>query len=372
MGEKMIGRKPLAPAPLTPSPGTPGEGWGEGSVSIASISHSPKNPHPAVCRITGRGKFVAILLFVLSCAPLFAQTKPTTAPTVQEYSRSEVIYGRKDGMALTMDVIAPKSKHNGAGVIVVVSGGWFSSHDVIAPPFIETFGGELLRRGYTVFAVVHGSQPRYTILEILPDISRSVRFMRAHARDYEIDPKRIGICGGSAGGHLSLMQATSPIAVNPKSTDPVERETATVAAAAAFFPPTDFLNYGKQGENALGRGMLAPFKAAFDFREIDPKTKAFVQITDETRLEEIGRAISPIYHVSSTSAPTLLLHGDADTIVPIQQSQIFLAKMQEAKVPCKMIPKPGAGHGWANIQGDMSAVADWFDEYLKPPATTRP
>jgi len=363
----MISQGPQARVLLTPSPGTPGEGWGEGSSAARGGLRSRQKPHPTLSRITGRGKIIPILLILaLSCAHLLAQTKPATAPSVPEYSRSEAIYGRKDGTALTMDVIAPKAKHNGAGVIIVVSGGWFSSHDAITPPFIETFGGELLRRGYTVFAVVHGSQPRYAINEILPDISRSVRFIRAHAPEYEVDPKRIAICGGSAGGHLSLMQATSPIAANPKSPDPVERESASVEAAAAFFPPTDFLNYGKEGENALGRGALAPFKAAFDFREIDPKTKAFVQITDEKRMEDIGRAISPVYHVSTSSAPTLLIHGEADTLVPIQQSQIFLAKMQEAKIPCKLIPKPAAGHGWANMQGDMSAVGDWFDEHLRP------
>jgi acetyl esterase/lipase len=164
----------------------------------------------------------------------------------------------------------------------------------------------------------------------------------------------------------------SPIAPNVKSPDPIDREDASIAAAAAFFPPTDFLNYGKPGENAMGRGVLAPFKAAFHFRELDPKTHDFVTITDEERLEEIGKQISPVYHVSSSSAPTLIFHGDADPLVPIQQSQIFLAKMRAANIPCKLITKPGAGHGWVNLQDDMPAVADWFDEYLKTGPTTRP
>ena len=219
---------------------------------------------------------------------------------------------------------------------------------MITPQFIEFFGGEILRRGYTVFAVVHGTQPRYTINEILPDISRSVRFIRSHARDYEIDAKRIGICGASAGGHLLLMQAVSPIPPNAKSPDPVEREDASVEAAAAFFPPSDFLNYGKEGENAMGRGVLAPFKAAFDFRQLDAKTHAFVLITDEKRLDAIGHEISPIYHVAASSAPTLIFHGDADLLVPIRQSQTFLEQMQAAKRPCRLITKPAAGHGWAN------------------------
>src|SRR5439155_21938830 len=93
---------------------------------------------------------------------------------------------------------------------------------------------------------------------------------------------------------------------------------------------------------------------------------------DDKRLEEIGKQVSPIYHVSKSSAPTLIFHGDADPLVPIQQSQILLAKMQADNRPCKLITKPGAGHGWANIQDDMPAMADWFDVYLKQaPATTQ-
>jgi acetyl esterase/lipase len=310
------------------------------------------------------------VLLVVFCLPgsVFAQTTaPTTAPTTRalDYSRSEVIYGHKDGMALTMDIVAPNGARNGAGAIIVVSGGWYSSHAAISPALIQTFGSELLRRGYTLFLVVHGSQPRYTINEILPDISRSVRFIRAHAADYSIDADRLAICGGSAGGHLSLMQAVAPIPPDPKSADPVDRQSAHVAVAAAFFPPTDFLNYGKENQNAMGRGLLAPFKAAFDFRSLDPKTHAFVTITDEKRLLEIGREISPVYHVTASSAPTLLLHGDADPIVPIQQSQIFLAKMQAAGVRCQLITKPGGSHGWPNLQNDMSTVADFFDAAWK-------
>src|SRR5947208_2711399 len=97
------------------------------------------------------------------------------------YTRTEdVIYGRKDGMALTMDVFAPKENGNGAGVIFAVSGGWVSSHDSIQP-IVAT---EMLKRGYTVFAVVHGSQPKYTIPEILLDMHRAVRYIRYHAKDY--------------------------------------------------------------------------------------------------------------------------------------------------------------------------------------------
>src|SRR5271168_3141483 len=75
----------------------------------------------------------------------------------------DVVYGRKFGTALTMDVFTPKANANGAAVVWVVSGGWFSAHEGINAGFIAEF----LKRGYTVFAVVHGSQPRYTIPEVV-------------------------------------------------------------------------------------------------------------------------------------------------------------------------------------------------------------
>ena len=170
----------------------------------------------------------------------------------ENFKRTEdVIYGRKYGTALTMDVFTPKEQ-NGAAVVFVVSGGWYSSHDNISAGFINEF----LKRGYTVFTVVHGSQPKFTIPEILEDMNRSVRFIRSKANDYRISPDRIGISGASAGGHLSLMQGTAGTTGNASAKDPIDRESSRVQAVACFFPPTDFLNYGKPGEIAIGRGVL--------------------------------------------------------------------------------------------------------------------
>ena len=131
------------------------------------------------------------------------------------------------------------------------------------------------KRGYTVFAVVHGSQPRYTIPEVVADMNRAVRFIRYHAERLKIDPDRIGITGGSAGGHLSLMQGTAGNRGQPDAKDPIDRTSSRVQAVACFFPPTDFLNYGKPGENALGRGILKGFKAAVRFPRDGPQHEDF-------------------------------------------------------------------------------------------------
>ena len=99
---------------------------------------------------------------------------------------------------------------------------------------------ELLKRGYTVFAVVHGSQPRFTIPEILKDMNRAVRFIRYHAKDYHIDPDRIGMTGASAGGHLSLMQGTAGDTGDKLAKDPIDQTSSRVQAVGCFFPPPIF------------------------------------------------------------------------------------------------------------------------------------
>jgi acetyl esterase/lipase len=300
--------------------------------------------------------------FGFASQPLRAADEPAFTHT------ADVIYGRKFGMALTMEVFAPRENANGAAVIWVVSGGWFSAHEAASADLPFSPVKELIKRGYTVFAVVHGSQPRFTIPDALLDMHRAVRFIRAHASDYKIDPERIGITGGSAGGHLSLMQGTAGDQGDPKANDPINRVSSRVQAVACFFPPTDFLNYGKPGENALGRGILKNFPAPFAFQELDTKRGGagmFVPITDEEKILEIGRQISPVNHVTADDPPTLIIHGDKDVLVPIQQAELIVAKFKEVGVPVNLIVTKGAGHGWADIGKDIPSIADWFDEHLK-------
>src|SRR6266480_1762587 len=223
-----------------------------------------------------------------------------------EYTRTEdVIYGRKFGTALTMDVFRPKAGANGAAIVWVVSGGWFSSHEQIP----QKFGGG----GFTMFAVVHGSQPRYTIVDAVADLNRAVRFIRFHARDYGIDPDRIGITGGSAGGHLSLMQGMKPADPDEKNPDPVERTSARVQAVACLFPPTDFLNYGEPGKIAWTT-TLDWLPAPFDFEKTEPAVKGnpfsshFVKVSDDEQ-KAIAKEMSPLYWVTKDAPPTLIIHG---------------------------------------------------------------
>ena len=297
---------------------------------------------------------------ILALMVVVSATSVVTAQTPTFTRTEDVIYGRKHGVALTMDVFTPKEKANGAGVIFCVSGGWVSSHDSVN----AVYYAELLKRGYVVFAVVHGSQPKFTIPEVLEDMHRAVRYIRHNAAKYNVDPERLGISGASAGGHLSLMQGNAPKAGDPKAKDPVDRQPSKVCAIACFFPPTDFLNYGKEGVIALGRGPLTGFRPPFDFRERDAKTNSWEIITDEAKRTAIGKEISPVYHVCATSAPALIIHGDKDKLVPIQQAELVVAAYKKVGVPCELVTKVGGDHGWAGIDKDIAQFADWFDKYL--------
>lgn len=262
----------------------------------------------------------------------------------------DVVYQHKLGVALTMDVFQPE-KPNGIGILWMVSGGWVSNHDAINPDLAKPF----TERGMTVFQVVHGTQPRFTLPEIVQDIHRAVRFVRTNAARWGVDPNKLGIAGGSAGGHLSLMMGAYGGPGPQDAKDPVDRASSRVQAVACLFPPTDFLNYGKEGQPAMKIPMLRVFWPAFGVTEQTP----------EEELEKLGRSLSPIYGDLKNMPPTLIIHGDADTLVPIQQSQIFIAKLEEYKVPCKLEVRPGKGHGWAGIESEAKTLADWFERWLK-------
>jgi len=304
-----------------------------------------------------------LVFAVLLAGSFLAPLPPTHAADEPAFSRKEVIFGRKFGTALTMDVFTPKKEANGAGVIVVISGGWFSDHNTI-PSFIPPYILPLLDKGYTVFAVVHGSNPKYCIPEILDDLHRAIRFIRHNVKEYDITADRLGIIGGSAGGHLALMQGCAGKDANPKAVDRVDRESSRVQAVVSFYPATDFLNWGEKGKVMLGKGLRVSVQGAFDFQDYDFLTRTFRLITDMAKREEIGKKVSPITHVRKDNPPTLIIHGDTDALVPLQQSETMAAKLKEAGVPSQLYVMKGGKHDMILVKEHMPKAVEWFDKYL--------
>ena len=306
-----------------------------------------------------RRLLISVLLLLL-IHPAFSQPSESAIA-----SMNEVIYGRKNGMALTMNVLTPKAKSNKRGIILAISAGLQSNFDM-ALEWAATIAQPYLMKGYTVFEVCHGSAPKYNNIEIVSDLHRAVRFIRYNAAQYNIEPNKLGITGASSGGYLSLMMGTTGFEGDANAKDPIDRVPGNVQAVACFFPPTDFLNFGKPGLVSLGTGQLSDYRAAFEFSIWNKQERHFELITDQAKLLEIGRQISPIYQVTAQSAPTLIAHGDMDELIPLQQSQSYIQKLKELNIPCELMIKQGGAHKvWPDIMNYLGAFSDWFDKYLK-------
>lgn len=250
----------------------------------------------------------------------------------------DVVYGHKDGMALIYDVFQPGAQSNGAGILFMISGGWFS---VWAEPANRLAGFKsMLDAGYTVFAVHHGSAPRFKVPEAYQDVSRAVRHIKQNASSYGVDSERLGVTGGSAGGHLSLMLGLDADAGMADARDAIMRQGNSVAAVVAYFPPVDLRTM--TGPNERFPALEFPSEQAAD--------------------------ISPLLLVDPLDPPTLLIHGDADDLVNISHSINMAAELQKHGVTSDFITIAGGGHGFRGADAEQASAARlaWFNQHLLP------
>jgi len=295
---------------------------------------------------------IVLCLLPLLCELGYCQDTPVAYDAIED-----VVYGHKDGLALTMDVIDPAVDRNGIGLVLVSSGSWISKksdnleEEEKRRKYDHWIQG-LLKGGFTLFVVRHGSSPKYTVPEMTPDILRSIRFIRANAEKFRVHPANLGITSGSSGGHLSLMAATQGDDGSPQAKDPIDRISSRTQAVVAWFPPTDMVNW----QVPKGFAILAIARP-------DLFDRIFGEVKDlETQLKRI----SPINYVGKDSPPLLLIHGDADKTVPLQQSTIMKAKYEELGLAVKLVVQPGGGHSsWPGIMDQYPIVWDWFQTHLK-------
>ncbi len=258
--------------------------------------------------------------------------------------QSDVVYGHKDGLALTFDILTPE-KPNGAGILWLQSGGWYSSWN--EPQNMVGASAGFLGEGYTVFVVRHGSAPRYAVPDAVADVQRCVRFIRLHAQNYGVDEHRLGVLGGSAGGHLTLMLATTGDDGDPNAQEEVLKHSSRIACGVALYPPTDLRGWTTDPPAEIKKhaGLKPPL----------------------TFPAELEAAVSPITLVTSDDAPVMLIHGDLDLLVPIEHSRNIQPILESAKVPHEVVTVVGAGHGYSPEQNKdivQPAMMRWFGQYL--------
>jgi acetyl esterase/lipase len=271
--------------------------------------------------------------------------------------RSGIVYTQRDGVDLTYEVVAPNDP-NGAAVLLMVSGSWKSGADKFRP----WLAAPLLRRGLTVVAISHLSQPKATVDEIVEDVNRAVRHVRYHAADHNLDANRFGVTGGSSGGHLSLMLATRASNGPVDAEDPIDRISSRIQAAAVFFPVTDLVDLGPSTQNPGDGGPPMSFVKGFGFqgRPDDPRR---IPPADLAEWKKLAHELSPIQHISANLPPVLIHHGDADTLVPLDQSERFLSEAKQRGVGerVELVIHEGGRHGWLTMLWDVRQFAEWFD-----------
>jgi acetyl esterase/lipase len=304
--------------------------------------------------------FVSLLALAVPMAAAFAQAPPPPMSTAPPRVERNVIYGMYSGFALLMDVHRPVTS-NGYGIVFVAGSGWQAPLEYGATPLKETqvplWGPALVAAGYTVFAINHRAAPRFHYPAAVEDVQRAVRFIRHHAKVYGIDPARIGALGGSSGGHLVGLVSTLGAPGIAGDRDPVNREPATLQTVVLRAPLVDL---PKMTAVPAGLALVVSFLGV-PLGENVPTSKA------------LWAEASPQTHVSAKTPPTLLIHGDADDLVPYSQSAGYEAALRAAGVPTTLLTVPGGKHaadfgypqprpGWLNY---FNEAAGWFDRHLK-------
>jgi acetyl esterase/lipase len=320
------------------------------SDRIETAAGTDAIPQPARRRTAPRRWLMAGLVCCLAAALLAAGL--VAATWIYFHPRCDwqrgIVYGERRGEPLMIDILTPAAP-NGLGIAFMVSGGWKSSPTSFRPWLMAP----LLRHGFTVFAVFHVPQPRVTVDEIVADISRGVRYVRAHAAEFRVDPDRIGVTGGSSGGHLALMLATRGGPGETGSADPLAAVSSEVQAAAVFCPVTDLTDLTGSTEDPGDGGPPPSFRKAFDQEPVDM-----------ARWHDIARDLSPLFHVTADLPPILIHHGDRDTLVPLDQSIRFCDRAKTLGRDVTLAVVNGAGHGWLTMPWHILRCAAWFDSRL--------
>lgn len=296
--------------------------------------------------------WAAILLIALSsCEPERKQKKPElskepeieTIGGLENYLERNVVYGTRGNLPLIMDVAQP-AKPNGAALLAIQSGGWHSNHFDSFQKFPPNHA--LLLQGYTIFVIWHSNPPTAKVPDVVADVKRAVRFIHANAKRWKIDPDRLAAFGVSSGGHLSLMLATSGDDGNPASKDLIERHSSRIHTAMVINAPSDLRGWTTKPPPAIAA--MPVLKTPLNFPSI------------------LEPYLSPITMVDASDASVLLIHGDADELVPLEQSEKLLEVLNENGVKSRLEIIPNAKHAFTpeELIKSLAIMAEWLEKEL--------
>lgn len=238
-----------------------------------------------------------------------------------------------------LDVYLAESDKPVPAMVFIHGGGWRAGSKQRVPAWLL----QAVRDGWLSVVSVE-----YRFTDVAPhpaqtdDCLRAIQFVRSNATKWNIDPNRIGVTGGSAGGHLSLWVALHDDVANADSTDPVENQSSRVACAVSFAGPTDW-------------SLLS------DLEHKHPAYRQLIGYQPGTAVDDMDadkmKDVSPISFVSDDDPPVMQVHGDADDIVPIEHARRMDKQLQTAGVRSSLVVVPGANHGVAGAGGNVSRKA---------------
>jgi len=280
-------------------------------------------------------------LFVLASSVVFA-APPVPDNVVWEEG---IEYTNPDNQHLQLNLARPKSGEGPFPAVICIHGGGFRAGKR------DGYDGlcvKLAERGYVAATISYRLAPQFQFPAAVHDTKAAVRWMRANARKYKVDPERIGVTGGSAGGHLAQFLAVTAHVPRFEGQGGNPDQSSAVACVVNVYGPSDFTkSYGK----------------SVDAHEVLP---LWFGGNLETR-RDLHIQGSPLYWVTPDAAPTLCIHGTEDKYVAHEQAVWLVDKLKAATVEAELVTLEGAGHGFKGADAEKAekALFEYFDKKLK-------
>ena len=261
----------------------------------------------------------------------------------------DVEYAHPDGIPLQLDLLIPPSPRPVPLIIWIHGGGWNSGSrkDMPAVP--------LLQDGYAVASIDYRLSDVATFPAQIHDAKAAVRFLRANAKRFGLDPDHFGVWGESAGGHLAALLGVTSGKKALEGDEGITGVSSRVQAVADWYGPVDLANI------AVGRLHKSMTKQQLD----DIITQLLGKSPHDDR--RLAARASPITYVTRGAPPFFVMHGDEDEVVPLHQSVLLVSALREAGTEVEFRVLKGAGHSGEDFFSPQAIerVRAFFDQYLK-------